>query len=692
MTTVHPTPGAPGADADSAALPAVLADGRVNILIVDDEPANLRVLEAILDDPGYRLVRALNANEALLALVAEDFGLLILDIRMPDMNGFELAQLIKQRRKSASVPIIFLTAFYNEDQDVVAGYGTGAVDYLHKPVNATVLRSKVAVFVELHRKSRELAMANRALMLEVAERRRAEEQLRELNESLDRRVTERSEALRESEQRFRTMADQTPVMMWVASPAGAVDFVNKEYCVFFGVTSEEAMHSAWRLPVHDDDGSYGRALSEALRTRRPFQAEARMRRADGEWRWMMSQGAPRTSPSGDFLGMIVTSQDVTEQRQAATIQQQIARAKDEFIAVLAHELRSPLAPIRTSVGILRAHASHPMVVRSGEVIERQTAHMARLLDDLLDTSRLSRNTLTLQRSRLRLGDVIQAAVEIASPLVEQQRLELVLSGIDEAVWLDADQARLTQVFGNLLNNAAKYSKPAGRVDVAVRHGGGWVTVSVRDAGIGIAADMLERVFEPFTQATMARDHAPGGVGIGLSLAHRLVEMHGGAIQAVSDGPGSGSEFIVRLPVCPDEAVFPSEPEPQRIENTPLARRVLVADDNVDSADMEAALLSAVGCEVRTVYDGESTLREADRFRPDVILLDIGMPDIDGHEVCARIRSQPWGGNIMIIAVSGWGQEGDRRRSARAGFNMHLVKPVDPDALLRIVRDVMSQNA
>jgi CheY-like chemotaxis protein len=407
---------------------------------------------------------------------------------------------------------------------------------------------------------------------------------------------------------------------------------------------------------------------------------------------MMSQGAPRTSPSGEFLGMIVTSQDVTDQRQAATIQQQIARAKDEFIAVLAHELRSPLAPIRTSVGILRAHAAHPMVARSGEVIERQTAHMARLLDDLLDTSRLSRNTLTLQRSRLRLGDVLQAAVEIASPLVEQQRLELVLSGIDEPVWLDADQARLTQVFGNLLNNAAKYSKPGGRVDVVVRPAAGWVTISVRDAGIGIAADMLERVFEPFMQATIARDHAPGGVGIGLSLAHRLVEMHGGAIQAVSDGPGFGSEFVVRLPVCPDEMVFPSQPEPEQVENTPLARRVLVADDNVDSADMEAALLSAVGCEVRTVYDGESTLREAERFRPDVILLDIGMPDIDGHEVCARIRSQAWGGNIVLIAVSGWGQEGDRRRSARAGFNMHLVKPVDPDALLRIVRDVMSQNA
>src|SRR5688572_24461197 len=243
-------------DTDPTGMPAVLPDGRANILIVDDEPANLRVLEAILDEPGYRLVRAASADEALLRLVAEDFALLILDIRMPGMTGFELAHLVKQRKKSALVPIIFLTAFYNEDQDVVAGYGTGAVDYLHKPVNATVLRSKVAVFVELHRKSRELVMANRALLLEVTERRRAEEQLRELNESLDRRVTERSEALRESEQRFRAMADQTPVMMWVTSPSGTVEFVNKEYCTFFGVSHEEAMHNSWRMPLHDEDSTY----------------------------------------------------------------------------------------------------------------------------------------------------------------------------------------------------------------------------------------------------------------------------------------------------------------------------------------------------------------------------------------------------------------------------------------------------
>jgi PAS domain S-box-containing protein len=686
-------PGRAGADTDGLpGMPTVHSDGRVNILIVDDEPANLRVLEAILDEPGYRLVRAASADEALLRLVAEDFALLILDIRMPGMTGFELAHLVKQRKKSALVPIIFLTAFYNEDQDVIAGYDTGAVDYLHKPVNATVLRSKVAVFVELHRKSRETAMANRALMVEVAERRRAEEQLRELNDTLDRRVTERSEALRESEQRFRTMADETPVMMWVTNAEGAIDFVNKEYCRFFGVTHQQALETTWRLPLHHGDDGYMRAFSESLAGRAPFYAEARMRREDGDWRWLSSHGAPRTSPSGEFLGLIVTSQDVTEQKHAETIQQQLAREKDEFIAVLAHELRSPLAPIRTSVGLLRAHAQLAVVKQCGEVIDRQTTHMARLLDDLLDSSRLSRNTLTLRRSRVRLDEVIRAALEIASPLVEQQRLELVVAGLEDPIGLDADGARLTQVFGNLLDNAAKYSKPGGRVDVSVTREDAWVVVTVRDAGIGIAPDMLGRVFELFTQAGVARAHAPGGVGIGLSLVHRLIEMHGGTIHVVSAGPGSGSEFTVRLPIATAEvaAVAPSAPQPA--QSGPLRRRVLVADDNVDSADMEAALLMALGCDVCTVYDGESTVREAERFRPDVVLLDIGMPGIDGHEVCARIRSQPWGRSIVLIAVTGWGQEEDRKRSERAGFNMHLVKPVDPDALLQIVRETASQTA
>jgi PAS domain S-box-containing protein len=682
-------------DVGAPDMPAVSPDGRVNILIVDDEPANLRVLEAILDDPGYRLVPAASADEALLALVAQDFALLILDIRMPVMTGFELAQLVKQRKKSALVPIIFLTAFYNEDQDVVAGYGTGAVDYLHKPVNATVLRSKVAVFVDLHRKSRQLAMANRALIGEIAERRRAEEQLRDLNESLDRRVTERSEALRESEQRFRAMADQTPVMMWVTQGGGEVEFVNREYCRFFGVTHAAALEPGWRLPLHPEDVDvYRRAFADALASRAPFNAEARMRNAEGHWRWMASHGAPRTSESGELHGMIVTSHDVTEQRDAANMQAQVARDKDEFIAVLAHELRSPLAPIRTSVGILRAHAEHPRVMRCGEIIERQTRHMARLLDDLLDTSRLSRNALNLQRAPVRLGDVLEAALEIAGPLIEQQRLRLAVDSLDEPLWLDADAARLTQVFGNLLNNAAKYSKPEGQVDVRVRRDGASVLITVRDAGIGIAADMLARVFDPFTQANVARDHAPGGVGIGLSLVQRLVEMHGGNVRVASDGPGRGSEFTVSLPICEDPEPPASSAARVQPHATPpaLARRVLVADDNVDSADMEAALLMELGCEVRTAYDGESTVRQAERFRPDVMLLDLGMPDMDGYEVCGRIRSQVWGGSIVMIAVSGWGQEEDRRRSARAGFNLHLVKPVDPEALLQIVRDAIAQRA
>jgi CheY-like chemotaxis protein len=462
MSYFDPTP-APEADRSLPA--AVVADGRVNILIVDDEPANLKVLEAILDDPGYRLVRALNANDALLALVAEDFGLLILDIRMPDMSGFELAQLIKQRKKSASVPIIFLTAFYNEDQDVVAGYGTGAVDYLHKPVNATVLRSKVAVFVELHRKSRELVMAEPGAAARgdraAASRRAAAGAERVARSPRDRALggpareraavpdhgrPDAGDDVGGQSRRRRGLRQQGVLLLSSAS------------------RTRRRLHTGWRMPLHDDDRRLPAGAVRGAAHPRPFQADARMRRSDGEWRWMTSHGAPRTSPSGEFLGMIVTSQDITDQRQAASIQQQIARAKDEFIAVLAHELRSPLAPIRTSVGIIRAHATHPLVIRCGEIIDRQTAHMARLLDDLLDTSRLSRNTLTLQRARVRLGDVLQSAMEIASPLIEQQRLDLVVDGVDEPVWLDADHARLTQVFGNLLNNAANYSKPSGRVD------------------------------------------------------------------------------------------------------------------------------------------------------------------------------------------------------------------------------------
>jgi len=550
--------------AESAGGPtAPVGDGRINILIVDDEPKNLTVLETILDDPEYRLVRAESADQALLALVAEKFALLILDIRMPGMTGFELALMIKERKRTAGVPIIFLTAYYSEDQHVLEGYGTGAVDYLHKPVNPTVLRSKVAVFADLHRKSREVALANLALLAEVTERRRAEERLRELNESLERRVSERTEALRESDRR-----------------------------------------------------------------------------------------------------------------------------KDDFLATLAHELRNPLAPVRNAVEVLHLKGpDSPEVKWARGVIDRQMHSMSRLIDDLLDVSRISRGKIELRRERLDLADVVRAAVESSRPHIEKLEHELIVELPPGPIVLDADPTRLAQVLLNLLNNAAKFSARGGRIAMTAVRSGDEVVVSVKDAGIGIAADHLGSVFEMFSQVEAALSRSQGGLGIGLSLVKRLVEMHGGRVEARSEGLDKGSEFLIRLPLA--EGSSPPH-VPGSAGDTPVPASelsVLVVDDNTDSALSMAMLLEEVGNRVCVAHDGEEAVRSAGENRPDVVLLDIGLPKMNGYDVARAIRAVPWGRTMVLIAVTGWGQDEDKRKAHEAGFDRHLVKPVDPRVLMDLLSTV-----
>jgi signal transduction histidine kinase/ActR/RegA family two-component response regulator len=377
-------------------------------------------------------------------------------------------------------------------------------------------------------------------------------------------------------------------------------------------------------------------------------------------------------------------QNVSERRRAQQALREADRRKDEFLAMLAHELRNPLAPIRTSVGILRAHASgDPLLVRCRDVIERQTAHMARLLEDLLDVSRLSRGTLVLQRAPVRLQEVIDAAIETSRPLIDQRLHRLTVEGVDPDIVLDGDAARLTQVFANLLNNAAKYSHPCGHIHVQVERTPERASVRVRDGGIGIPTEQQERVFDLFTQGSGAHGHAPGGLGIGLSLARRIVEMHGGTIAVASAGEGSGTELTVSLPALPDRRAV-AEPV-ESIVGTIPRRRVLVADDNVDAADTIALLLGALGCEVRVAYGGEAAVREAELFLPELVLLDLGMPGVDGFEACRRIRGASWGAGMVVIAVSGWGQDDDRQRSAAAGFQLHLVKPVSPEELVPVLQ-------
>jgi len=382
--------------------------------------------------------------------------------------------------------------------------------------------------------------------------------------------------------------------------------------------------------------------------------------------------------------VLAMANDITERKRAEAALRDSDRQKDEFIAMLAHELRNPLAPIRASAGILRAReGSDPVLQRSREIIDRQAAHMARLLDDLLDVSRLSRGRLTLQRAAVPLREILEAAIETSRPLIDQRGQRLELEGVQTPVLLYADAARLTQVFANLLNNASKYNHPGGCIALTVHDDGSHVLVRVRDSGIGIEPDMLEDVFDLFVQGTHARAHAGGGLGIGLSLARRLVDMHCGTIVAQSAGPGSGSTFTVRLPTFVPRG---AETLPQALIEAPAParRKILIADDNEDAADSLALLFESQGCTVRTAYGGEAAVREAQSFHPDVILLDLGMPEVDGYQACRRIRESAAGAGALVIAVSGWGRDADLQRSAAAGFDRHFLKPVDPNALLRLI--------
>jgi signal transduction histidine kinase/CheY-like chemotaxis protein len=364
------------------------------------------------------------------------------------------------------------------------------------------------------------------------------------------------------------------------------------------------------------------------------------------------------------------------------------RRKDVFLAMLAHELRNPLAPIRNSVQIFRAIGPPTSELQwATEVIDRQVHQMTRLVDDLLDVSRITTGKIELRRTRVELAAVVNAAVEASRPLIEKRGHDLVVILPREPAFLEADSARLSQVLMNLLNNAAKYTDGNGRISVTAERIEDQIRISVKDTGIGIPRDMLPHVFEMFTQVERSLERAEGGLGIGLTLVQRLVEMHGGTVEARSEGPGKGSEFIVQLPSLREETDQPPEGHMDSENLAPqIKRRILVVDDNRDSAESLVVLLRMMGNEVRTAHDGLEAVETASEFYPDVILLDIGLPKLDGYEVARRVRQNPAAGKTVLIALTGWGQEEDRRRSREAGFDHHLTKPIDFDTLQELLSD------
>lgn len=504
-------------------------------------------------------------------------------------------------------------------------------------------------------------------------------------------ITERrrqEEELRESEARFRQLAEAMPHIVWVADASGQNRYFNRQWTEFTGRPLAEGLTERWSESVHPDDVALVRARwATSLKEGTPFTTEYRLRGKDGEYRWHVVRGLPIKGENGQVLCWYGSSTDIDEPKRLAEALKEADRRKDEFLATLSHELRGPLAPIRNAVQILNLRGpSEPILQSAKEVIDRQVAKMAVLIDDLLDINRITHGKLELRPARVKLASVLHHAMETARPYAELAGHELAVQLPAEPIYLNADAIRLTQVFSNLLTNAYKYTDKGGRISLTAVRENGEVVVVVKDNGIGIAPEFLPSVFERFAQEQSALERSQGGLGIGLALVKGLVELHGGTVSAQSPGLGKGSEFVVRLPALSEEGdlLTPHCASSKSNDRSGIAHRILIVDDDEDGAVSLAALLRLGGNEVQTARDGWEAIAAAERFCPDVVLMDLGMPKLNGLDACRRIREQAWGRDMMVVALTSWGTEADRQRTAAAGFDAHLVKPVEHATLDRIL--------
>lgn len=549
----------------------------VNVLLVDDQASRRLTYRAVLEPLGERLFEAESGEDALRLLMQHEFAVILLDVNMPGMDGFETATLIHQHPRFEKTPIIFVTAVNVDDMDRLRGYKLGAVDYVMVPVIPEILRSKVAVLCELARKRRDLQSANEAL--EVANTNLQIEKALEL-------------------ERLNNSLQQANAQL----------------------------------------GERNAALQSEVEERR--RVEGRLREVD--------------------------------------------RRKDEFLATLAHELRNPLAPLQNVLMVRKLDPAQPRDPLQ-DMMERQLRQLVRLIDDLLDVARVSQGKIHLQKRATTLNEVVMSAVEAAQPLVDARAQTLTLALPENDVTFSADPERLTQVFSNLLNNAAKYSDKGSPIVLSARIEGARLEVTVTDQGMGLAADEIERVFDLFAQMDRGATHAEGGLGLGLTLVRELVNLHGGDVTAESDGPGLGSRFRVRLPFVPvvNEADMPAEVVAQSQADVPRARTVWVVDDNRDAADTLVMMVQMLGHEASALYDPLAVEPQLATATPDIIFMDIGMPGLDGRSLAKRLRARGGGEKMKLVAVSGWGQPRDRADSIAAGFDAHLVKPPRLEAIAAI---------
>ena len=523
------------------------------------------------------------------------------------------------------------------------------------------------------------------VLLDVTARRKAEQDRKDITDDLDRlfRIHE-------------TILSTTDDFAFIFDRNGRFLYANRRLLTVWAKTLDQIVgkpclelgYEQWHHDMHM------REIAQVLATTQPIRGEVPFTGASGISGIYDYIFSPVLGPDGEVEVIVGTTRDVTERKRAEESLREMDRQKNAFLAQLAHELRNPLAPIRNAARIFKMKQSaEPDVLWASEVIDRQVDHLARLIDDLLDVSRISRNKLELRRQRIELQEVVRGAVEISQPTIDQNGHKLVLDVPAEPVYLLADMARLTQALMNLIINAAKYADVGGRIELSARREGDEAVMRVKDNGIGIDAAAIPRLFEMFFQAEASMDRSQGGLGIGLSLVRSVAELHGGAVEGRSAGLGKGSEFILHVPALAASAKSASSNPVSAGGAAPSsARRVLVVDDNQDGAESLAMFLQIGGHEVHTAYDGEEAVAAAETFRPEVVLLDIGMPKLNGYEACRRIRNSAWGRDMVLIAQTGWGQEEDKRRTKEAGFDDHLVKPVDPIALMKMVTEATRREA
>ncbi len=579
--------------------PAQAPDERAagEILLVDDNPANLLAIEAALGDLALAVQRAHSGSEALRILLERDFALILLDVNMPSMDGFDTAKLIRERKRSRHTPIIFVTAYSRDDRQVLAAYELGAVDFLFKPIVPEMLRAKASVFVELQRRTAEVA--RQADLLRAHEGLAHEQRLQE-----ERRRWEEASLRRQR---------------------------------------DEAQRAAEALKLKAQE--LAATIDEKVRVER---------------------------------ALLESNRELAE----------ADRRKDEFLAVLGHELRNPLAPLHAGLALFkRGLIADPIetgrLLRTRDTMERQVRYLARLVDDLLDVSRISSGKIELRKEIVGLGEVVEQAIAAVRPALHERKHELSTDLPSERVELRADIVRLTQVLANLLTNAIRYTDEGGRIVLACRVSGGDVEFKITDNGRGIPAELLPQIFGMFVQERAGG----GGLGLGLTLVERLVALHGGRVTAASPGPGQGATFTVRIPQGIASEADASKTPPASVSGVYQAvtsLKVVLVEDNSDIRETISELLSVWGHSVQVAADGPSGVELILRVRPDIALVDLGLPGFDGYTVATKVRKEPGFERMRLIAMSGFGQESDRRKSREVGFNAHLVKPADTEALIKLL--------